>query len=179
MSFKSYCSISCFVQPAGSPASPGVEETGEAAVADAAGETEAAAASTEAPAPPAVVPKAHSATPNLSAWFKAFGAPKNPMKRKMSDSESKTTSSSSSGWTPAVKKAALNVAPAVETKVDVPWYARTDEKKTPVLGSKAAPPSLPTDVAKKDDDAAVEEDVGSPMEDKRLFIDKGDFDFFQ
>jgi hypothetical protein len=64
-----------------------------------------------------VVEVKHSATPNLSAWFKAFGAPKNPIKRQMSETQETRTQA------PPVKK---GIGQHQEGNKDLPWYARLE-----------------------------------------------------
>ena len=85
---------------------------------------------------PVVVEAKHSATPNLSAWFKAFGAPKNPIKRQMSETTQETKTQA-----PPFKKGIGQHAHSHDSghssKADLPWYARLEKKDS----SRAEPSS--------------------------------------
>ncbi|KAI9552769.1 hypothetical protein GHT06_020649 [Daphnia sinensis] len=87
----------------------------------------------------------HSATPNLSAWFRAFGAPKNPIKRQISETHETRTQ----GVPPAKK----GIGQHQEGNKDLPWYARV-EKKDPPTG-KLEPVSTQKEVMSED--SAAEE----------------------
>ena len=90
--------------------------------------SQVAAAEPKSAEPAVEVVKHSTATPNLSAWFKAFGAPKNPIKRQMSETQETTSRAQ-----PPAKK---GIGQQDGGNKDLPWYARLEKKE-----SVAPPPS--------------------------------------
>ena len=115
-------------KPSESPQStPAAAATGSSSE-DGAPSSQVAAAEPKSAEPAVEVVKHSTATPNLSAWFKAFGAPKNPIKRQMSETQETTSRAQ-----PPAKK---GIGQQDGGNKDLPWYARLEKKES------VAPPPI-------------------------------------